>query len=271
MTGPKGAGQRIGVNLTWLVPGVVGGSEEYTVRLLEGLVEELRPDLNVRLYGRQDLFDTYPCLKIGYEAVPIPDQPRSKIRRVLMEQTWLADVSKSDSVVHHMGGTMPLRPAPPAQRQIVTIHDLQPLDMPANFGWTKRRWLGHMIPRSVRRADKVVCPSRFTAQRLENLLSTPASKIAVVHHGFEAPTDRPSPTSTLRRLGDQRFVLYPAIAYKHKRHRDVVEALALFAAESATPRSAYSMADGGASATAGDEMHVVFTGRRGPNPTESIN
>ena len=34
---------RVGVNLLWLVPGVVGGSEEYTVRLLAAL-RDLDPD-----------------------------------------------------------------------------------------------------------------------------------------------------------------------------------------------------------------------------------
>ena len=35
--GPRDRRARVGVNLLWLVPGVVGGSEEYTVRLLEAL------------------------------------------------------------------------------------------------------------------------------------------------------------------------------------------------------------------------------------------
>ena len=36
---------RVGVNLLWLVPGVVGGSEEYTTRLLRGLAQSAPADL----------------------------------------------------------------------------------------------------------------------------------------------------------------------------------------------------------------------------------
>ena len=43
MSAPSGSNvgaRRVGVNLLWLVPGVVGGSEEYTIRALLGLAEQ---------------------------------------------------------------------------------------------------------------------------------------------------------------------------------------------------------------------------------------
>ena len=40
---PRSGAKRIGLNLLWLVPGVVGGSEEYTTRLL-GALMDLAPD-----------------------------------------------------------------------------------------------------------------------------------------------------------------------------------------------------------------------------------
>ena len=258
---------RIGVNLTWLVPGVVGGSEEYSIRLLESLVDELPVDVTVRLYGRADLFSTYPTLADRFDVVEMPTEPASKARRVAMEQTWLSDISRHDRVVHHMGGTMPLRPAPSGQRRVVTIHDLQPLDLAANFGRVKRLWLGRVIPRAARAADMIVCPSRFTAERIVDLLDVEPERVRVVHHGFEVPggtssgdsrgttvLDRRRPGPTELRLTGQTFLLYPAIAYRHKRHRDAVEALAL-----ARERSV---------ATELNRVHLVLTGRRGPESND---
>ncbi len=245
----------IGVNLTWLVPGVVGGSEEYSVRLLLGLDGFVPAGVSVRLYGRPDLFASYPELSTNFEAVTMAKSPTSRVQRVALEQTWLRDVSSDDDVVHHMGGTVPILQPRHDQRQVLTIHDLQPLEMPSNFSWAKRTWLGQLIPRSARTADHIVCPSRFTARRVEELLDVETARITVVHHGFESPDEdgetsqiglerrRSTPTQT--RLMGKSFVLYPAIAYKHKRHIDIVEA----------------MIKAGSSL---DHIHVVFTGRRGP-------
>ena len=44
---------------------------------------------------------------------------------------------------------------------VVTVHDLQPFDMPENFHPVKRRYLQRPVPRSVRRAAGVMAPSEF--------------------------------------------------------------------------------------------------------------
>jgi alpha-1,3-rhamnosyl/mannosyltransferase len=171
-----------------------------------------------------------------------------------MEQTWLARASSDDDIVHHAGGTVPyvrLRPG------IVTVHDLQPLEMPENFDPVKRRWLHHALPYAVRAARLVLCPSRFTADRLHQLLGVDPSRIRVVLHGHRSDrrstadgeresrpvTDRTDRTDWADRFG--RFVLYPAIAYRHKRHCDVVRAVAGLGAGF-------------------EDVAVVFTGRAGP-------
>ena len=40
----------IGLNLLWMVPGVVGGSEEYTTRLLPAMAEHEPDDLELVLF-----------------------------------------------------------------------------------------------------------------------------------------------------------------------------------------------------------------------------
>ena len=220
----------IGLNLTWLVPGVVGGSEEYTVRLLTGLPGIVDRTVNIRVYGRRDLFVRYPDLATSFVAVPMPGRHVSKLRRIAMEQTWLASVSRSDHVVHHMGGTVPFVPRRSAvgQRVAVTIHDLQPVDLAHNFSPLKRAWLGRLIPLAVQHADVVVCPSRFTAERIANRYGADRSRLRVVQQGYRIADDEESrqPSSDLvHRLEHRRFLLYPAIAYAHKRHRDLIEAL----------------------------------------------
>ena len=62
----------IGVNLLWLVPGVVGGSEEYTLRLLRGLDEVGADDLHLRIYGQRSLFRAHPDLADRFDTAAFP-------------------------------------------------------------------------------------------------------------------------------------------------------------------------------------------------------
>ena len=248
----RGSEKVIGVNLTWLVPGVVGGSEEYTVRLLEAAGPRLPVGIRLRLYARPDLIDAHPALADGHELATMPVLPGGRLTRVVQESTWLAAASRHDTVVHHAGGTVPvLRPRP----GVVTVHDLQPIEHADNFGPVKRRWLGWSLPRAVAAARLVLCPSDHTARRIETVLGVEPDRIRVVPHGHRLPSREPS----LGGVGDGRstpdgrfgrFLLYPAIAYPHKRHRDLIRLLDRLGPDRA-------------------DVALVLTGRPGPE-TESI-
>ena len=83
----------VGVNLLWLVPGVVGGSEEYTLRLLGALDQIGADDLWLRLYGSPDLFEAHPHLARQFETRVSPGGSGSKGVRIGAENSWLAAVS----------------------------------------------------------------------------------------------------------------------------------------------------------------------------------
>lgn len=238
----------VGVNLLWLVPGVVGGSEEYTLRLLRAVDQLACDDLWVRLYGPAALFEAYPELTRQFETRVAPVSGGSKGARIAVENSWLAAVSRLDDLVHHAGGVVPLIRS---QTSVLTIHDLQPLEMPQHFSPAKRRWLGAMLPHSARAARLVLCPSDFTASRVSALLKVPDQRIRVVRHGHE-PTepgvlDQVVDAELRQRYG--RYLLLPAIAYPHKRHVDLVLAL---------DRLRHRF----------DDLSVVMTGRAGPETPE---
>lgn len=217
-------GETIGVNLLWLAPGVVGGSEEYTLRLLRAVDRIGSDDLWIRLYGQTELFEAHPDLTSRFECQIAPGFGSNKAARIVTEHTWLAAATRHDDVVHHAGGVVPAVRSTPT---VLTIHDLQPLEMPEHFSAVKQKWLATMIPRSVRAARLVLCPSDFTAERIQLLLNISPAKIRVVRHGHE-PVESgvldPAVDAELReRYG--RFLLLPAISYPHKRHADLIVAL----------------------------------------------
>ena len=107
---------RVGANLMWLVPGVVGGSEEYSVRLLEAFARHRPDDLELVLFANRGLPPAHPGLVAAYPTVIAPGPGTARSARVALESTWLARQARVEGidVMHHLGGTMPPRRAAPA-------------------------------------------------------------------------------------------------------------------------------------------------------------
>lgn len=225
---------RVGVNLMWLVPGVVGGSEEYTTRLLRGLAEDLPADLHLTLFALAPFADAHPDLVATYPTVTTRLDGHSKPQRVAAEATWLAReaAKRNIELLHHAGGVIPPGPGIARIPAALTIHDLQPLVMPQNFSSVKRRWLATMLPRSARKASMVFTPSEPTAKEVVTRLGVLPDHVRTVPHGIEPPV--PVPSSEVARvreryqLGEQ-VILYPAITYPHKDHLTLVAAFAKLA------------------------------------------
>jgi alpha-1,3-rhamnosyl/mannosyltransferase len=227
--GPGGE-LRVGVNLLWLVPGVVGGSEDYTARLLASYAEgRSSRDPALVLYVNRAFRAAHPDLVGAFPTVDAPLDGRHKARRVAVEATWLSRRARRDgvSIVHHMGGNL-LRARPPG---IVTIHDLQPLAHPANFSWTKSAYLRATLPRALRRASLVVTLSQHTRHDVAERLGVALDDIVIVPPGVVVDDQPPDPAALAgvrARYGlkSRPFFLYPAITYPHKNHVTLVRAFA---------------------------------------------
>lgn len=234
MTGPDP--KRIGVNLLWLVPGVVGGSEEYTTRLLRALAHDPPDDLHLTLFALDSFAEAHPDLVEAFPTVTAPIDGRRKPERVAAEATWLARETgrRHLDLLHHAGGVIPPGPGIARTPAVLTIHDLQPLVHPEHFSAVKRRWLATMLPRSARKAALVLTPSDPASASVVEVLGIADDKVHTVPHGIEAPepvpTARQDEVRERYRLGD-RVVLYPAITYPHKDHRTLVRAFAALAVD----------------------------------------
>lgn len=213
---------RIGINLLWLVAGDVGGTEEYSARLLEEIKE---PDFDLTLFVLDGLLAAHPRLAEVGDVEVVGITGRSRATRVAAETTWLNRNARDHAFVHHLGGTMPLNQRAPG---VVTVHDLQPLDSPELFSRTKARWLASMLPRSIRAAAHVMTPSSFVKSEVVERFGIDPALVHVVPSSFGPAQSGASDQSVLEQYGvDERpFVIYPAITYHHKNHITLVRALA---------------------------------------------
>ena len=214
----------VGINLLWLVPGQVGGSEESTLASVRALIDLADPGLDLRLFVLDAFVPAHPDVA---EAVPtevLPIAGRSRPARVVAESSWLARRTRRLDLVHHAGGTAPpIRTAP----YVLTVHDLQPLERKATHGSLKRAYLGAAVPRSVRHARVTIVPSEFVQRSVVERTGVDASRVVVVPHGVDVvePATSPEVLRARYRL-DGPVVLYPAITYPHKNHLVLLQAFA---------------------------------------------
>jgi glycosyltransferase involved in cell wall biosynthesis len=216
---------RVGVNLCWLVPGLVGGSEEATIRALDALAD-LRPaDVEPVLLGLDVLRRAHPRLVERFEAHTVPLGGSVKALRVLAEHSWLpVAVRRHDlDLIHDAGGTSPGRVGVP---RVVTIHDIQPLEIPGNFGRARVAYLRRSVPRAVAGAARVLVPSEFVRRRLVEHLGADPDRIAVVPWSVP-PQGTGTPIEVVRaRYGIMGgIILVPGITYPHKDHVVAVRAM----------------------------------------------
>jgi len=230
---------RVGANLLWLVPGVVGGSEEYSVRALESLARLPQSRVAVTLFVNRELQRAHPDLLASFPTVIGPLSGESRARRVVTEATWLARQARAErlDLLHHLGGTMPVVRSTPG---LVTIHDLQPFAFPEHFSRVKRAYLRATVPTSVKRAVVVIVLTEFIRQDVVERIGIDPEKILLVPPGIDPPLPiDPAVALAARRrhgIGEAPFFLYPAITYAHKNHVSLVRAFGRVAAVDDRPK-----------------------------------
>jgi len=218
---------RVGLNLLWLVPGEVGGSETWVSGLLAHLAGHPVAGVDAVAFAAPALLEAHPWLG-AFEVVRAPAAVGpSRPLRVLAESSWLAVAARRRhvDVLHHLGGTIPPLRATPA---VLTVHDLQPLHFPEHFGALKRAYLRARLGPSARRARLVTAVSDFTRRDVVERLGVPAEHVALTPPAVDPDPPEPPGDDGLRdalRL-DRPWFVYPAITYAHKDHATVVRALA---------------------------------------------
>lgn len=224
-------GLRVLANLCSVVPTRVGGSEAYTTRLLAAAADaDTGPGdtVSLELAAMAGVRAVHPELG-GLRWHESRWSGERRAWRAAVESVWLPRLAAGFDVVHHFGGRLPARRSGVS---ILTVHDIQPLDHPANFSAAKRRYLGWALPRSVRAADLVTVPSRWVAGRLVDIIGVSPRRVRVVpstyrlepRRGAEAPLGAAAPSDVDAPLDGRAFVLYPAATYPHKNHALLLEA-----------------------------------------------
>ena len=179
---------KVAVNLLHLVPGETGGAEMYARRLLPALCDA-DPSLELTLYcGRaaaESLHDE------RWRVQPLRFDPRSRVRRVLAEQTSLPAALRGEGfdLLHNVFNTAPtIAPVP----QVTTIHDLVFKRFPETTASSPRA-SRCSVPLAARRSARVLTDSEASKADLVSFLGVSPAVVDVVPLGPGLP-----PTSRAR-------------------------------------------------------------------------
>jgi alpha-1,3-rhamnosyl/mannosyltransferase len=161
----------------------------------------------------------HPELAAVAKTVEPEFESHGRLRRIVGEATWLRRHTGAVDLVHHGGGTAPVRAHRP---YVLTIHDLQFRTYPQYFSRVKRAYLESVIPPSARRAAIVAVPSDYVRGSVVDAYGVDADRVVVVPHGIEPVlATEVTPQAVLRQryaLGDGPVIVYPAVTHPHKHH-----------------------------------------------------
>lgn len=210
----------------WCVPGAVGGSEDYLVRQLLGISHN---DFVITVCAPKGFTAAHPEIADRHRIIETDQDGRSRLRRVIAESTWLYKKSQGSALVHHGGGTIPIRHRRPT---VLTIHDLQYREFPQYVRPHKLAYLKTVMPRSAHRADIIAVPTQFVKQTVVDAYGIDPDRIKVVQHGIESSIGSGATSESELRskysLGDRPIVILPAMTHPHKGHLFLLDVMEKF-------------------------------------------
>jgi glycosyltransferase involved in cell wall biosynthesis len=214
----------VGIVVLTLVPGQVGGSETATRGLLGGLARA--GTLDYRVFAPPVAPDAGEGLPV--EVVSEYRAGRSHAARLA---AMAAAAARPGPIRRRLEGARavhyPFTIALPTVRvpSVVTLYDVQHLDMPHLFSRAERAFRSVAYDRSSRAAARVLVSSEFVRDRAVARLGLDGARIRVIPFGIDH--ERFTPDGAAR----EPFLLYPARAWPHKNHGRLLEAFALLRRE----------------------------------------
>jgi len=176
--GPK---MRIAINLLYLIPGECGGTETYGVCLVNALVQ-LDPTNQYIIFINRESKDI-PLVKANnLTKINCNIKAANRPMRYFYEQAILPFLLLKHQVdlVHSLGYVTPLL-AP--CKNVVTVHDMNYVDVRNDFHWFKRLILSSFCSASARIADRVITISEFSKSAICRCLGVSPTKVTVTHLG----------------------------------------------------------------------------------------
>jgi glycosyltransferase involved in cell wall biosynthesis len=218
---------KIGLNLLFLLPGVVGGTETYALSLLQAL-SHIDQQNEYIVFLNSESADLELPTQSNFRKVTCPVPARFRVLRYLWEQFVLPLQARKYrlDLLHSLGYVQPLHlPC----KSVVTIHDLNFYNLATYFSPLKRTALRLFITHGAKKADHILTVSRFSKTQLVEMLGIPDEKVTVTYSAAKERTMNILPFAELqRRYGVQMpYILGLSSLSPHKNMAALIKAFAI--------------------------------------------
>ncbi|WP_027345551.1 glycosyltransferase family 4 protein [Hamadaea tsunoensis] len=153
-------------------------------RYLDGLLGALVETDGITVVAQRTDTERYERMMPRAQIMPAPAAVAHRPARLAWEQTGLPILAQQvgADVLHSPFYTCPLRAGCPVT---VTVHDATFFTEPEHYDAAKRTFFRSAIRTSLRRAARVIVPSKATRDELIRLLDADPTKIDVAYHGVD--------------------------------------------------------------------------------------
>lgn len=218
---------KIALNLLYLIPGVVGGTETYARSLITAL-GRLDEDHEYTVYVNREAADLDITPNESFTRVVCPVVAMQRAYRYSWEQLVLpAQLHRlNPDLVHSLGYVGPIASHLP---QIVSVHDVNYLGHSGRRTPVGRRAFQFFVEKTVAKARHVITISNFSRGEIMRHLGVPPEKVSVVYCAAREQSGVPVNTSIDGDVAlgvSQPFMIAFSSLSAHKNIARLIEAFA---------------------------------------------
>ena len=214
---------KVGINAEPLFQRVPTGAGVYTLALAEAMAAIGHTDDLVLFHA------AHAFVPPEVEALPV-QRREFALERDALYASWTESRRPAPQticgpldVVHAPGAMLP---PGGAAAVVATVHDLAPLRFPERYPRAARLTLKRGLRFAAREADRIITPSQFTADEVQELLGVERDRLRIVPHGVAmSPPDRDRASKFLAERGiTEPYVLWLGTQEERKNVLAVLDA-----------------------------------------------
>jgi len=215
----------VGINLLYLIPGVVGGTETYARELIKSMLEKISESDKIVIFCSRESEHTFAGTS-RLKIVTLPFYSNNRIARIFAEQVLLPIycVAYKINVLLSLGYSQPL--LVPC-KTIVTIHDLNWYYHPEDFTKLALFFWKYLTIFSAYKSNAIIAISQSTKNSLISVLNIKPEKVHVIYHGMSKNVEEKNPSISVvaRKYALPKKYIFTLLShYSHKNLETLIHA-----------------------------------------------
>lgn len=228
---------RIGINILFIVPTKVGGTEISTKNVLKQ-IEKIDNKNEYFVFLNEKLDKVFNFSKKNIKKV-VYNTSQSKIKRILFEQFVLPFIAikyKLD-VIYSLGNYSPVLLFLSKIKMITRMAALDHYHYPKNYSLLGRLALKYLTPLSLKVSDKIVAISKYCKTDISKVLKIDPEKISVIYLSCNRELFHPISDGGLKERVRNRYnmphdyILSTAAVHAHKNLDNLIRAYSILKSE----------------------------------------